>query len=119
MQLRIVEPRAIFTDTGRTREESLAKLRSALDRLPPFAGILREVLATLSIPTEDVSLVKLGALIERDVILSGRALAVANSAAFSRGKTVVSVREAAVRLGVNRLRNVALGLYVNQLWNGI
>lgn len=90
---------------------------NGLDRLPPFSPILNRLLATVA--KEDVSFAKLAGLIEQDAVLAGNVLRLVNSALYSLPGTVNSVRHAVAILGVNRLRNVALGLSVSRAWGAV
>jgi HD-like signal output (HDOD) protein len=85
-----------------------------LDRLPPFSPILNRLLATVA--QEDVSFAVLADLIEKDAVLAGNVLRLVNSSLYSFRGTVNSVRHAVAILGINKLRNVALGLSVSRIW---
>jgi len=89
----------------------------ALGGLPPFSPILNRLLASLA--GEDVSFAELGQLIEKDTVLSGNILHLVNSALYSRGTTVTSVRRAVSVLGINKLRNAVLGMSVTRLWGNV
>ncbi|HUS07914.1 MAG TPA: HDOD domain-containing protein [Bryobacteraceae bacterium] len=91
-------------------------LRS-LNELPPFSPVLTTLMASLS--SEDVSLPKLAAMIEKDIVLSGTMLRIVNSALYGRGATVSSVCRAITVMGLIKLRNTALGLSVNCIWKGV
>ena len=88
-------------------------LRS-LDHLPPFSPVLNHLMASMA--DEDVSFAKLGAVIERDTVLTGNVLRLVNSALYGRRGTVSSVRAAVSILGINKLRNYILGLTVARMW---
>ncbi len=68
---------------------------------------------------DDVSIVDLGAVIEEDAVITGSLLAIANSVLYSRNNSVASVRLAIARLGVNKTRNVLLGLTVSKCFNSV
>src|SRR5258707_6007381 len=95
------------------------KILSALEKLPPFSPIVRQVLASLSAEEHSISLPHIGVQIEQDPLMAGPVLSVANSALYSRGLEITSVPRAAARLGLNRLRNVVLSLSVNRIWGNL
>lgn len=70
-------------------------------------------------PDDDISLPALADLIEKDTLISGKILSIANSAAYSRGQGTYSIRHAVARLGLNRIRNTVLGLSVTRVWSGV
>ncbi|MBN1635593.1 MAG: HDOD domain-containing protein, partial [Deltaproteobacteria bacterium] len=61
---------------------------------------------------EDVSVAKLAGLIEKDQTLTARILSVANSSYYKRSRTIYTVRDAAVVLGLDATKTLALGLCV-------
>jgi len=72
-----------------------------------------------SLAQEDVSFSKLADLIEKDTVLAGNILKLANSALYSLPGTVNSVRHAVSLLGVNKLRNATLCMSVARLWKQV
>jgi HD-like signal output (HDOD) protein len=99
--------------SARCRDQALA----SLDRLPPFSPILNRLLATMA--QEDVSFARLAELIEKDTVLAGNVLRLVNSALYSFQGTVNSVRHAVAILGLNKLRNVALGMSISRMWSQV
>jgi len=93
-----------------------SRMLGLLQRLPAFSPIVRQLLASLSVDQDNVSLVAIGKLIEQDPLIAGKVLSVANSALYNRGLNVISIQQAATRLGLSRLRNVILSLSVNRIW---
>jgi HD-like signal output (HDOD) protein len=87
-------------------------LRS-LSKLPPFSPILNKLMVSLA--NEDVSLLKIAELIEKDAVLAGNVLRLVNSALYGRLATVNSVRLAISLLGVTKLRNATLEMSVTRL----
>ncbi len=59
--------------------------------------------------SEDYSIEELRATIQADPALTGRILKLANSATIRGGEPVANIAKAVMRLGVNTLRNLALG----------
>jgi HD-like signal output (HDOD) protein len=86
-----------------------------LNDLPPFSPVLNRLLADLG--RDDASFGKLSDLIEKDTVIAGRVLNIVNSAAYARANTVTSVRSAIAVLGINKLRNIVLGLSVSRMWS--
>ena len=86
-----------------------------LSELPPFSPILNRVMATLA--DDNVSFIELGDLIEKDAVLSGQILQLANSAMYARRNQVASVRYALSLLGVAKTRNIVLGVQVAGMWS--
>jgi len=95
------------------------KVISALEKLPPFSPVVRQVLASLACDENKISLPAIGAQIEQDPLIAGRVLGIANSAMYSRGIEITSIRQAAARLGLTRLRNAVLSLSVNRIWGSL
>jgi len=90
----------------------------AADRLPLLSSVLQRSMRLLA-KGDDVSIIDLGAVVEEDAVITGSLLAIANSALYSRNKSVASVRLAIARLGVNKTRNVLLGLTVSKCFNSV
>src|SRR5207248_5547072 len=101
------------------REEVSERLKVWLDRLPAFPLVLNRLLAMIAGDPDDISLVELADLVETDTMIAGKILGVSNSAFYSRGQPICSVRHAVIRLGVEQLRNVLLGLSINRIWGGL
>ena len=92
-----------------------AKAIRALGELPPFSPILSKLLASLA--KDDVSLVQLGDLIEKDAVVAGNILHIVNSAMYARRSHVNSVRYALSLLGTEKIRNLVLGMQIAGMWN--
>src|SRR5688572_17691321 len=58
---------------------------------------------------EDYSMGEITRVIQSDPALTGRILKIANSSSFAASQSVTTVAQAAMRLGVRSVRNVALG----------
>jgi len=98
-------------------EANKKRALKCLDELEPFSPVVFRLLSTLAADPDTVSLTGIGDLISKDILLSGKVLALANSALYGRGVDVVSVHRAVARLGVNKIRNSVLALSVNRVWN--
>lgn len=87
-------------------------MQKCLQLLPPFNPTLNQLLATLA--KQDCSLYEIAELIEIDTVLAAHVLRVVNSPLYARLGTVSSVRHAIALLGLQKVRNIALGLSVNR-----
>lgn len=93
----------------------IAKALRALEELPPFSPIMHRVLASLA--GEEVSFAELGDLIEKDAVIAGNLLYLANSPLYVRWHAINSVKYAVSVLGTSKLRNAVLGMSVAGMWN--
>jgi len=86
--------------------------------MPLLSVVLNRALGLLS-QGDDVSVRDLSAVIEEDVVITGSLLSIANSALYCGNSRVASVRPAIVRLGLNKTRNVLLGLTVSRCFTSM
>ena len=86
-----------------TRKEILAALEET-DQLPPFPDVVLHVEKELS--RLDASIDRLVALLEQDMTLVAQMLRVANSAYYGGRTRIMSVRDAAIRLGLRELQRI-------------
>jgi HD-like signal output (HDOD) protein len=77
-----------------------------LSDLPSLSPVLAQLIATLG--REDASVVDIAAIIRQDPVLVTRVLRSANSAAYAGRSPVTSIRDALLRLGLVRVRRLAL-----------
>lgn len=103
---------------ARTHNAFRASAIRAADRLPLLSSVLHRAIRLLS-QGDDVSISELGAVIEEDAVITGSLLSIANSVLYSRNGSAASVRRAIARLGVNKTRNVLLGLTVSKCFNSV
>jgi HD-like signal output (HDOD) protein len=68
---------------------------------------------------DDVSVAQLASNIEQDVVIASTILSIANSALYGGYSVVASIRQAIARVGINKTRNVLLGLSVSRSVGGI
>jgi putative nucleotidyltransferase with HDIG domain len=73
---------------------------------PRLPAVATELLALSNRPDVDVSQIE--TLLERDAMLAGEILSVCRSAAYDRGGTITSIREALVRIGLRKLREIVM-----------
>jgi HD-like signal output (HDOD) protein len=91
-------------------------LRS-LSELPPFSPILAKLIASLA--GGEVSFVQIGDLIEKDTVVAGSLLHIANSAMYARRSGINSVRHALSLLGLDKVRNAVLGMSITSMWSRV
>ncbi len=84
--------------------------------MQPFSIILNRLLAMLA--GSDVDYARLGEMIEKDTVIAANILQLVNSAMYGRRGTVNSVRHALTLLGIEKVRNAALGMSITRIWNG-
>jgi len=88
---------------------------SRLDELPPMPQIAREVLQVLN--DREAGLAEVAASMSREPGLTGRLVAAANAAFFSGQRPIYNVDDAAVRLGLNRVRVIAISILLGTKFN--
>lgn len=94
-----------------TKERTGSQLRLALgnlDSLPAMPAIAQKLLA-LPLDT-DQGEAQMLSLIEQDPQLSARIIGMANSPALGVGRKITGIRDAAMLLGLRRLKSVAIGI---------
>lgn len=84
----------------------------APDYRPPTLPVVAVELMTLS-ARPDVGIPEIVALLERDSLIAGRVLQVASSAALAGGAKIGSLREAVMRLGLLRIRDLVMQIALN------
>lgn len=107
-----------------------ANMKSAMDKTEALNSIVAEanrgelifstnVTASLKIQqvldTPDCSVDTAAKLVMNEPLLAARVVAIANSAAYSRGAEITNVRSAIARLGFRTLRSIVASLVVRQL----
>jgi putative nucleotidyltransferase with HDIG domain len=86
-------------------ERFLADIEGLSD-LPSLSPALGQLIATLG--REDASVADVAAIIRQDPVIAARVLRAANSAAYAGRSPIASIREALLRLGLVRVRRLAL-----------
>src|SRR5260370_26322380 len=97
--------------TGTTVSQSSDQWTRALrlvNDLPPLSPLARHLLASITTPSEKTSLSEVAGWIEKDSLTTGKVLALANTAWYSRTSPILSLRQAVARLGLNPLPNLIL-----------
>jgi HD-like signal output (HDOD) protein len=82
------------------------RVRSDQGELPAFPGLAMRILKIMEAPDPDLK--KLVQTIREDAMVSAQLLRMANSVYYSRGCEVTTVHDAAVRLGMRAVANVAI-----------
>lgn len=82
------------------------EILSHAHELPKIPKVIREMMELVNDP--EVELQELSQTISLEQVVSGRVLRLANSAHFSRGKSVSSVNQAVVRLGLEPLKTLII-----------
>ena len=92
-----------------------AQTLQCLDRLPMLSPLMTQLLAQLSRRNCEVQ--DLAQTVERDPVLSGQILRLANSAIFGRLRPVASVRHAIAMVGFGAMRKFALASSISNLFS--
>lgn len=98
-----------------TQSSVRAQTLQCLDRLPKLSPLITQLLAQLSRRNCEVQ--DLAQTVERDPVLSGQILRLANSAIFGRLRPVASVRHAVAMVGIGAMRKFALGSSISNLFS--
>jgi putative nucleotidyltransferase with HDIG domain len=91
----------------------------AADRMPFLPTAFQQALALFAAEGDEVSVAKLSAVIEQDVVMTGNLIAIANSVLYARTGSVCSLRQAIARLGIHKTRNALLGFSVLRSFRAI
>ncbi|MGQ9633828.1 MAG: HDOD domain-containing protein [Bryobacteraceae bacterium] len=102
---------AIYAPARLDRRQALLR---AADSLPPFSPVVNLLLAKLS--CQDVRFSEVSELIEKDTVMAGNLLRVANSALYGFAGTINSVRHGLAILGIEKARNVVLAVSMTRFW---
>jgi putative nucleotidyltransferase with HDIG domain len=78
-----------------------------LAAIPSTPAVLQSLLNELNQPADNVNLVRVAEIIGQDEALAAQCLRMANSALFSRGPALDSLRGAVRTLGIARIRDIA------------
>ena len=81
-------------------------LFSKLKQPPVIPQLLQEMMTSFNQP--DIGLDKIAHSIAMDPVITAKVLKMANSAAYSRGQHVESIEQAAIKLGLNKLRSLVI-----------
>lgn len=79
-------------------------LLSYVDKLPKIPKVVQELMALVN--NENADMNKISEKIALDPVISARILRLSNSSHFGRGRTVSSIEEAVIRLGLGPIRTL-------------
>ncbi len=83
---------------------SASAMLSRVNELPKIPKVLQELVEMVN--QEDVDLMQLAKKISMEQVVSARILRMSNSAHFGRSRTIASIDEAVIRLGVGPIRTL-------------
>jgi HD-like signal output (HDOD) protein len=89
---------------------------ACLDRLPRLSPLILQLVAKLARPIRDVQVQELTLLIEKDPLLAGQVLSMANSALFGRKTQVTTVDRAITVIGLGTLRRFSIAFSISNLF---
>src|SRR5204862_5406028 len=95
--------------------EKLQQLLGDLRKLPLLPATAQKAMALAR--EENASLQELCGLLERDVTLASSILKLANSPYFNWGRTVDSLEQAVVRLGLRECQNLIMAISMRNVFN--
>jgi putative nucleotidyltransferase with HDIG domain len=79
-----------------------------LASIPSIPAVLQSLLDEINQPPDNVNLLRVAEIIGRDESLAAQCLRMANSALYSRGPALDSLRGAVRTLGISRIRDIAV-----------
>jgi HD-like signal output (HDOD) protein len=85
------------------------------DGLPAVPVVAREILEVLN--DHHAGLAEIARVLSREPGLTGRLVASANAAFFTGQRPIYTVDDATVRLGLNRVRTIAMSILIGQKFN--
>ena len=88
-----------------------------IERLPSLSPAVNRLLGMLT--KRDIDMAQLGRVISADPSLCGHILSAANSAFFNRGAQIKSIDQAVTRLGLTKLRRIALSKSVTRIFRAL
>lgn len=97
-----------------SRQEIRARALKCLQRLPEFSTMIGQVLLRLSHP--DCEVREVAEMIERDPVLAGQVLRVANSGLYGRLRRISDIRHAITMVGLNTIRRHSLAYTLAKLF---
>ncbi|OGV67907.1 MAG: hypothetical protein A2283_12190 [Lentisphaerae bacterium RIFOXYA12_FULL_48_11] len=106
-----------FLLRGGLADEKLMKIVSRITTLPTFPDLYSEMMQELRNP--DVSLDRIGKIIEQDMAMSARVLQLVNSAFFGLTHRISNPTQAAALLGIESLKSMVLVAHIFKQYEGI
>ncbi len=96
-------------------QKHIATLITTIDTIPPLPEISAAVMKALN--AEEVAIVEVGDLIEKDIALTSQILKVANSPAFGASNTIGNIHHAIMMLGLDEVRALLLAFAVEKFFS--
>lgn len=95
--------------------ENWRALVHGLDALPVMPAVLGPLLRHLELPPDQIEIEKVTEFVAKDNSIAAQCLRAANSALFSRSRSVESLRGAIIALGSTRLRGLIWASFLHRL----
>lgn len=89
------------------------KIDSIIEKLPPLSPVALQIVELVQDPEADMT--QIVDIIEYDPAVTANVLRLANSAYFGGNRSIASLRDAIVRLGLRRIFHVAMAAAVNPI----
>lgn len=96
-------------------KDKIDDLIKSINAIPPLPEISSSVLAALN--SEEVAIVEVSELIEKDIALASQLLKVANSPAYGAISTISSIQHAIMMLGLDEVRALLLAFAVERFFS--
>lgn len=106
-----------FLLRGGLTDEKLMKIVSRITTLPTFPELYSKMMQELRKP--DVSVDRIGKIIEQDMAMSARVLQLVNSAFFGLSHHISSPTQAVALLGIESLKSMVLVAHIFKQYEGI
>ena len=87
------------------REGVIEQITSRIEQLPSLPGIVQEFVRLAQHPSSSAS--DFEKVIRQDQVLAGRLMQVANSSLYAREKSVATITEAVILLGLDQIKSLA------------
>lgn len=95
-------------------QKQVETLIATIDSIPPLPEISSAVMEALN--AEEVAIVEVGDLIEKDIALSSQILKVANSPAYGARNTISNIQHAIMMMGLDEVRTLLLAFAVEKFF---
>lgn len=96
-------------------QEKVEALIATIDNLPPLPDISTSVMKALN--EQEVSIIDITELIEKDIALATQILKVANSPAYGAVSTINTIQHAIMMLGLDEVRSLLLAFAVQEFFD--
>lgn len=91
------------------QSEDLRIIVGEISELPSVPSVYSELTAVISQP--ESSVLDVAAVVRRDMAMTAKVLQIVNSSFFTQGRVINSIEEAVVRLGMDRMKSLALATH--------